>query len=136
VSYLLDTNILSESRRKQPNAGVMAFLSGTDPSVLYLSVLALGELRKGIALKRRSDPAAANSLAAWADGLEFGFADRILNIDTATARVWGELSAQSPRPVIDTLMAATAIVHQFTLVTRNTSDVQDVDVKLLNPFRA
>ena len=61
-------------------------------------------------------------------------ADRILGIDTATARLWGELSAQRPRPVIYTLLAATSIVHELTLVTRNTSDVEDIDVKLLNPF--
>lgn len=68
------------------------------------------------------------------DGLEFSFADRILGIDAATARLWGELSAQRPRPVVDTLLAATAIVHGLTLVARNTSAVQDIDVKLLDPF--
>jgi len=94
----------------------------------------LGELRKGVAQKRRTDPATAASLAAWVDGLEFGFANHILAVDTATAKVWGELSAQRPRPVIDTLLAATAIVHELTFVTRNTSDVDDIDMTLLNPF--
>jgi hypothetical protein len=68
------------------------------------------------------------------DGLEFGFADRILGIDPATARLWGELSAQRPRPVVDTLLAATAMTHELTLVTRNTADVGDIDVRVLNPF--
>jgi predicted nucleic acid-binding protein len=134
VQYLLDTNILSETRKKRPDENVVAFVSSVHPSSLYLSVLTLGELRKGVAQRRRADPAAADSLAGWVDGLEFGFADRILGIDAATARLWGELSAQRPRPVIDTLLAATAIVHELTLVTRNTIDVQDLDVKLHNPF--
>lgn len=135
TQYLLDTNVLSETRKKQPDAKVIAFLTNTDPSTIYISVLTLGELRKGVAQKRRTDPATA-TLAAWVDGLEFGFADRILGIDTATAKLWGELSAQRPRPVVDTLLAATAIVHELTFVTRNTSDVQDIDVKLHDPFAA
>jgi predicted nucleic acid-binding protein len=134
VQYLLDTNILSETRKRLADENVTAFVMNTEPSALYLSVLTLGELRKGVALKQRIDPSAAAALSAWVDGLEFSFADRILGIDSATARVWGELSAQRPRPVVDTLLAATAIVQGLTLVTRNTSDVQDIDVKLLNPF--
>jgi toxin FitB len=132
--YLLDTNILSETRKKQANENVLSFVAGAHPSTLYISVLTLGELRKGVALKQPSDPAAAKRLGAWVDGLEFSFADRILGIDAPTARLWGELSAQRPRAVIDSLLAATAIVHELTFVTRNTSDVEDIDVKLLNPF--
>jgi len=134
VQYLLDTNILSETRKKIPNDKVIAFLTNAHPSAIYISVLTLGELRKGIAQKRPTDPTTAKVLTTWVDGLEFSFADRILGIDTATAKLWGELSAQRPRPVVDTLLATTAIVHGLTLVTRNTSDVQDIDVKLLNPF--
>ena len=134
VQYLLDTNVLSETRKKHADVNVTTFVANTDPSALYISVLTLGELRKGIAQKRRTDPAAATALAAWVDGLEVGFADRILGIDAATASQWGELSAQRPRPIIDTLLAATAIVHQLIFVTRNTGDVDDIGVKLLNPF--
>lgn len=134
IQYLLDTNILSETRRKHPDPKVLEFVMRTDQSALYLSALTFGEFRKGVALKRATDPMAADSLAIWVDGLEHGFADRILGIDTATARLWGELSAQRPRPVVDTLLAATAISHSLTLVTRNTADVEDIDVKLLNPF--
>jgi len=134
VQYLLDTNVLSETRKKQADPKVIAFLTNTDPSTLFISVLTLGELRKGVAQKQRTDPSAAQSIAAWVDGLEFGFADRILGIDAPTARLWGELSAERPRPVIDTLLAATAVTHQLTFVTRNTSDVQDIDVPLHNPF--
>ena len=134
VEYLLDTNILSETRRKKADERVMAFLAGAEPSALYISVLTLGELRKGVALKKRSDPDAAQRLAGWVDGLEFSFADRILGIDAATARQWGDWSAERPRPVIDTLLAATASVRDLTLVTRNTSDVLDLQVKVLDPW--
>lgn len=133
--YLLDTNILSETRRKQSDQRVIDFLSATDPSALYISVLTLGELRKGVALKKRTDPDTAKRLGHWVDGLEYSFADRILGIDAATATVWGELSAQRPRPVIDTLLAATAIAHELIFVTRNTSDVQDTKANLLNPWK-
>ena len=98
-------------------------------------MLTLGELRKDVALKKRPDPDSAGKLAAWVDGLEYSFADRILGIDAATATVWGKLSAQRSRPVIDTLLAADAVVHALTLVARNTSDVQDIDVKLLDPWQ-
>jgi predicted nucleic acid-binding protein len=132
--YLLDTNVLSETRKKHADESVIAFLTNTNPTGLYISVLTLGEMRKGVAQKRPSDPSGAKNIAAWVDGLEFGFADRILGIDTATARLWGELSAQRPRPVIDTLLAATAVVHDLIFVTRNTGDVQDIGVNLHNPF--
>ncbi len=135
AQYLLDTNILSETRKKQADERVTSFLAATEPSTLYISVLTLGELRKGVALKKRSDKDAAKKIAAWVDGLEFSFSDRILGIDAVTASLWGELSAQRPRPVIDTLLAATAIVHELMLVTRNTKDVQDIDLKLLNPWK-
>ena len=134
--YLLDTNILSETRRKQPDERVTSLLSSIDDSALYISVLTLGELRKGIAIKERSDPASARQLTAWVDGLELGFADHILGIDASVARLWGELSADRPRLVIDTLLAATAMVHGLTFVTRNTADVRGIEVRLLNPWAA
>ncbi len=135
VEYLLDTNVLSETRRKKADERVMAFLAGAEPSALYISVLTLGELRKGVALKRRTDPDAAQKLSGWIDGLEFSFADRILGIDAAIARHWGDWSAERPRPVIDTLLAATAVQGDLTLVTRNASDVQDLPVKVLDPWK-
>jgi predicted nucleic acid-binding protein len=134
VEYLLDTNVLSETRKKRPDEGVVAFLAETDPSAVYISVLTLGELRKGVEQKRRSDASAAQGLAAWVDGLEFGFADRILGIDGPTARLWGELSAERPRPVVDTLLAATAVVRGLTFVTRNVGDVEGIAVRVLDPF--
>jgi hypothetical protein len=134
VAYLLDTNVVSETRKKTPDAGVIAFLQSAESASLYLSVLTIGELRKGIAAKRLTDPALAKSLAAWAQGLEVGFSDRILNVDAAVARLWGEWSADRPRSVVDTLLAATAVVHGLTLVTRNTRDAQGLPMKLINPW--
>jgi len=134
VAYLLDTNVLSETRKKKADAGVMAFLQATDSSALYLSVLTIGELRKGIAIKRRTDLTAARALAGWLEGLEFGFVDRILPIDGPTARLWGDWSGDRPRPVIDTLLAATAAKHSLTLVTRNTRDISGLPVKVHNPW--
>lgn len=136
IEYLLDTNILSETRRKKADERVMGFLAGAEAVALYISVLTLGELRKGVALKRRTDPEAAKQLAGWVDGLEFSFADRILGIDAATARLWGDWSAERPRPVIDTLLAATAVARDLTLVTRNVNDVADLPVKVLDPWKA
>jgi predicted nucleic acid-binding protein len=133
--YLLDTNVLSETRKKQPDQHVISFLSKMDPSALYFSVLTLGELRKGVAMKGRTEPEIARQLSEWVDGLEFSFADRIVSVDAATASLWGRLSAERPRPVIGTLLAATASVHAMTLVTRNTADIGDIAIQILNPWQ-
>lgn len=137
--YLLDTNVLSESRKRLADAAVMSFLAATDPSTIFISVLSLGELRKGVAIKGRSDPGAARALGSWVDGLEFSFADRMLEVDAAVAKLWGEWSAHRPRTgsgsVIDTLLAATASVHALTLVTRNIRDVEDIGVEILDPWK-
>ena len=135
TGYLLDTNIISETRKLRADDGVITFLSAADATGLFLSVLTLGELRKGVAAKRRDDPVAADALAAWVDGIETTFADRVLPVDAAAARRWGELSAGRSVPVIDTLIAATAISHGLTLVTRNTRDVQSAGVPLFDPWR-
>ena len=138
VAYLLDSNVLSETRRKKADNGVMAFLQAADSSTLYLSVLTLGELRKGIAAKCRTDPAAAKALAEWVEGLEVGFADRILPVDARTASLWGDWATNEagdhPRPVVDTLLAATAAQHSLTLVTRNVHDVSGLRLKVHNPW--
>ena len=112
----------------------MAFLARADSAALFLSVLSLGELRKGVEAKRRADPIAARELGAWVDGIETTFADRVLDIDAGVARLWGELSAARSLPVIDTLIAATAIRRGLTLVTRNTRDVVATGVNTLNPW--
>jgi predicted nucleic acid-binding protein len=133
--YLLDTNVISETRKTRADGGVIAFLSAAEATGLFLSVLTLGELRKGVAAKRRTDGGAADQLGDWVDGIETTFADRVLPIDAATARRWGELSANRTSPVIDTLIAATAIRHDLTLVTRNTRDVESTGVPLVDPWQ-
>lgn len=135
AGYLLDTNVLSETRRKKADPGVISFLKSVEHSSLYLSVLTIGELRKGVIAKRREDADGAARLSNWIDGLELSFADHILAIDAAIAKLWGEWSGERPRPVIDTLLAATALVHEFTLVTRNIRDIADLPVKTLNPWQ-
>jgi predicted nucleic acid-binding protein len=136
AGYLLDTNVISETRKIRADGGVMAFLSAADAAGLFVSVLTLGELRKGVEGKRRTDPASADQLSAWVDGIETTFADRMLPIDAAAARRWGEISAGRSLPVIDTLIAATAISCGLTLVTRNTRDVALTGVPFVNPWQA
>ena len=137
IRYLLDTNFVSETRKPRPDPGVLAFLDTEDPNSGFISVLTLGELRKSVAAKRLRDPDpnAASRLATWVEGLEVSFSDRILGIDLAVARLWGEWSAERPRPVVDTLLAATAVINNLTLVTRNFRDVRDIPVRLLDPWK-
>jgi predicted nucleic acid-binding protein len=134
TGYLLDTNVISETRKIRADRGVMAFLSAAEAAGLFVSALTLGELRKGVAVKRRTDPGAADQLGAWVDGLEVTFADRVLPIDIAIARRWGEMSANRSFPVIDSLIAATAMSHGLTLVTRNIRDVGSTGVPLVDPW--
>ena len=136
TGYLLDTNVISETRKSRADRGVIAFLSAAEPAGLFLSVLTLGELRKGVAAKRLVDRSIADQLGAWVDGVETNFADRVLPVDAATARRWGEWSANRSLPVIDTLIAATAISHSLTLVTRNTRDVESTGGPLVDPWQA
>ncbi len=135
AGYLLDTNVISETRKTRPDPGVMAFLSAADAAGLFLSVLTLGELRQVIEAKRRTDPVAADRLGAWLDGIETTFADHVLPVDSAAARRWGELPAGRSLPVIDTLVAATAICHGLTLVTRDTRDLGSTGVPLVDPWQ-
>ena len=135
AGYLLDTNLISETRKIRADAGVMAFLAAADAAGLFLSALTLGELRKGVEAKRRTDSATADRLGAWVDGIETTFADRVLPVDGAAARLWGEMSAGRSLPVIDTLIAVTAITRGLTLVTRNTRDVAATGVPLVDPWQ-
>lgn len=135
MSFLVDTNVLSEIRKRdRADLGVRRWFAATAEDSLFLSVLVLGEIRQGIARKRRRDPRSATHLEVWLNGIETTFGDRLLEVDSAVADVWGRLNAVRPLPVADGLLAATAIVHGFTLVTRNTDDFARVRVALLNPF--
>jgi predicted nucleic acid-binding protein len=130
--YLLDTNVVSEPRKRTPNAEALAFLRSIQETETHLSVMTLGELRRGAQMQR--GPVASSEIGAWVDSIERRFGDRILSVDAEIARIWGELSAGRTRPVVDTLLAATAIRHGLTLVTRNVRDVQGIDVRLINPW--
>jgi predicted nucleic acid-binding protein len=132
--FLLDTNILSETRRRQALPAVTAFIHQTPPERLFVSVLSLGEIRKGIALKARSDAAAALALEEWLADLAAAFSDRVLPVDRVVAECWGRLSSDRPKPVIDMLLAATARVHDLVLVTRNVADAEGLGVPLFNPW--
>jgi toxin FitB len=133
--YLLDTNVISETRKTRADDGVLAFLTAADAAGLFLSVLTVGELRKGVAARGRIDSAAAERLGTWVDSIETTFADRVLPVDVTVARLWGELSAGRSLPVIDGLIAATAMIHGLTLATRNTRDVEITGVSLVDPWQ-
>lgn len=134
TGYLLDTNVVSELRRRRPDDAVLTWFDQVPTRDLYLSVLTIGELRQGIEGLRRRDAPAAESLDQWQAGLVSGYADRIVPIDTAVTDQWGRLNVPDRLPVVDGLLAATALVHGWTLVTRNVADVRRTGVVTLNPF--
>lgn len=136
MSFLLDTNVVSEVRKgRRANVGVMRWLSSVEDENLYLSVLVIGEIRQGIEGLRRRDPIQAGHLENWLAELRRRYADRILPIDEEVAEEWGRINAPDPISSRDGLMAATAKVRNMTFVTRNTADVERSDVRLLNPFK-
>lgn len=135
MSYLVDTNVISEARKRaRMNAGVRAWFDAVDDRDLFLSVLVIGELRRGVERIRRRDPDAAVRLDDWLAALLRTYENRILPITSSVADRWGHLGVPNPVPPVDGLLAATALVHDLTLVTRNASDVVPTGVKVLNPF--
>ena len=137
--FLLDTNVISELVRPRPEANVTAWIEGTDESLLYLSVLTLGEIRRGIAVLPQSQRRA--TLEAWLNkDLRARFENRILDIDQEVADRWGLLTAAARNsgivlPVIDGLLAATALEHNLTLVTRDTGQIPSMGVAVFNPWQ-
>ena len=131
---LLDTNVLSEVNKPRPHAKVLRFLEGLSSAETYVSALTFGELRKGVAVRQRRNVGGAPELAAWVDGLEERYANRILPVNLQIARIWGELSAGRSLPIVDTLLAATAIHHGLVLVTRNVRNVQATPAAVHNPW--
>jgi predicted nucleic acid-binding protein len=135
VKYLVDTNVISEIRKgTRCNPGVSVWYATVVDEDLCLSVLVLGEIRKGVELLRSRDPQQAQVLEAWLDTVAEAFGERALPIEAAVAEEWGRLNAVRPIPVIDGLLAATAKVHSLTLVTRNEADVAGLGAAVLNPF--
>jgi toxin FitB len=137
--FLIDTNVISELVRPRPDARVKTWVASVDEDLLFLSVLTIGEIRKGIALLQ--DASRRVALEAWLDGhLAVRFDGRILPIDLRVAERWGRMAAQvAPKhqlPVIDGLLAATAVEHNLTFVTRNTKDVIATGVPAFNPWVA
>ena len=135
--FLLDTNVISELVRSRPDSQVQSWIRHTEEELLYLSVLTLGEIRKGIDSLR--DDSRRLRLESWLAGdLALRFAGRILPVDAPVADRWGRLTAavgrSTPLSVIDGLLAATALHHNLTLVTRNTRDVAATKVPVINPW--
>lgn len=135
--YLLDTNVVSELRKRdRADAYVRAWFEEHDSVELWLSVLVVGELRRGVELLRRRDPAAGAALNDWLQTVITDFGDRVLPITTAVCQRWAVLNVPDPVPVVDGLLAATALESDLALVTRNTADVERTGVSIINPFAA
>ena len=134
MSYLLDTNVISEVRRPKPNAAVKSWFEEAAGEDLFLSVLVIGEIRQGIERLRRRDPEQAGTFERWLDTLQQDFRDRLLPVSAAVGDAWGRLNAPAPLPVVDSLLAATAIVHGLVFVSRDTSKLEGAGVPLLNPW--
>ncbi|MEV7627350.1 type II toxin-antitoxin system VapC family toxin [Actinoplanes sp. NPDC089786] len=135
MAFLLDTNVVSEMRKSRPDRNVVAWFRDNSAAVAYISVLVVGEIRRGIELTRPGDQGRADALDSWLDQLVKVYQDRVLPVSVAAAEEWGRLLAvPQPPPVVDALMAATAKAHRLTLVTRNVKDVERTGVAVVNPF--
>lgn len=135
MSYLLDTNVVSELRKgARSSAKVRTWIASVADDDLYLSVLVVGELRQGIERLRKRDPSAVKSIGHWFDALVERYASRVIPIDAVVAEQWGRLNVPDPLSAVDGLLAATALVHDLTLVTRNVRDVKRTGVRVLDPF--
>ena len=136
LKFLLDTNIISEIRkRERAHPGVASWVAQTPVKEIGTSVVALAEIRRGIELKRRHDPEQAAALDRWFAQMRTRLGDRVLPIDESIADAWARMSAPDPLPLIDGLLAATAKVHGLTLITRNAADVARTGVAILDPFK-
>lgn len=135
MSYLLDTNVISELRKRgRCDRNVAEWYGQIDDTQLFLSVLTIGEIRRGIENIRRRDKNAASALEVWLAALVALHASRILPVTQPIAEEWGRMCSPDPLPVVDALLAATAKLHGLTFVTRNIVDVRATHVPLLNPF--
>ena len=132
--WLIDTNVLSGLRRPERASAVSAWIKTQQPADLYLSVITLGEIERGISQQAVSNPDFSADLRKWLDRTELLFVDRILPFDAAAARLWGRLSAELGHPGADLMIAATALIHGATVVTGNVDDFAPAGVPVLDPF--
>ncbi len=134
MSFLLDTNVVSELRRPRLSARLSSWFDDQSSQDLFLSIVTLGEIRQGVEQLRSKDAKQANVIDRWLNGLTQFYEDRLLYVDGAVADEWGRMRARRSVPVTDALIAATARVHGLTIVTRNGKDFAGLGVELLNPF--
>lgn len=135
MSYLLDTNVISELRKgKRANPSVASWFAGVAEEEIFLSALTIGEIRRGVESVRRRDPDSAATLDSWLARLSEAHRDRIVPVDRPIAEEWGRMNVLNPLPVVDGLLAATARILGLTLVTRNTADVEGTGIELFDPF--
>ena len=132
--FLVDTVTLSELRRRQRHPSVVAWFERQRTTDLFLSVISIGEIERGIARQRGIDPAFADALALWLDRVLTLYGERVVPFDLRTARRWGALSAAIGNDGADLMIAATALEHGLTVVTRNVSDFEPTGVAVLDPF--
>ena len=136
MTYLLDTVIVSEMRKRQPDPGVLRWLRGKAAESLFMSTVTIGEIERGVVLRRAADPAFTEALGSWLEQLIDFCRDRILAIDVAVARRWGRLAARLGHAGTDLLIAATALEHGLTVATRNIRHFARTGVAIENPFDA
>ncbi|MGW2398932.1 PIN domain-containing protein [Kitasatospora sp. NPDC001664] len=134
MGYLLDTNVLSELRKREPDRAVTGWLRSVGGGPVFTSALVIGEIRRGVERLRRRDPAQAERLDEWLAAIRLSYADRILPVTSEIAEAWALLTVPDPLPTGDGLLAATAKVHGLTLVTRNVKDVARTGVPVIDPF--
>jgi len=136
--YLVDTNVISEARKKsKANTGVRAFFKQAieDETWIFISVVSVGELRRGVeSIRYRGDVRQANQLEKWLENLMAEYQDHILDINQDIAQLWGRLRASHPENALDKQIAATALIYELTVVTRNYKDFVKTGVRVLNPF--
>ena len=134
MAYLLDTDVISEIGKKRPNSHVQSWFAGVRATDLHLSVLTVGEIRQGVERLCGKDAKRAASIDAWLAELVSRFRDRIAPVFLEESQTWGRLNAGGPLPAVDGLLAATALTHDWILVSRNEKDLARTGVRLLNPF--
>jgi toxin FitB len=137
MAYLLDTNVVSELRKRRADGHLVEWLRSVPSDGLYLSVIVIGEMRRGIEkLARKGDAPQADRLNSWLAELRRSFQDRIVPVTEDIAEEWGRLTVRHEVPFVDGVLAATARVYKWTLVTRNIADVVRTGVAVINPFDA